>query len=317
MGNILEIINLDESEYKYSERHGTYGGQAGMKDGIIYNDENWIVKYPKTTKDMNVEGMSYTTSSLSEFIGNNIYRILGYKVHETRLALKNNKLVVMCKDFRADDEMLLEIRTIKNAVNRELAETLDRDFSETGSRHLVNLEELLIHMEQNDILKNIKDLKETFWDCVVIDILINNNDRNNGNWGILRKRGVPDRMAPIFDNGSSFSNKTNDIKISKYLSSHENLAASALNTVTIFQIDGKQLTTKKMLQLDNQYLKEAILRTVPKIYEAQSKIYEFIMAIPETYNGIYVCSKVRAEYYLQSMLCRLDNFLKPAYERYL
>lgn len=42
-----------------------------------------MVKYPKSTKLMNVDGMSYTTSPLSEYIGSQIYKILGYDVHET------------------------------------------------------------------------------------------------------------------------------------------------------------------------------------------------------------------------------------------
>ena len=39
------------------------------------------------------------------------------------------------------------------------------------------------------------------------DIFINNNDRNNGNWGILRNKDGVDRLAPIFDNGGSFQTK--------------------------------------------------------------------------------------------------------------
>lgn len=43
---------IDFSECKFSNRHGRYGGNAGDKDGIIYNDEFWIIKYPKTTRSM-------------------------------------------------------------------------------------------------------------------------------------------------------------------------------------------------------------------------------------------------------------------------
>lgn len=108
---MLNIIDLNDCPLSY--RHGTYGGQAGYKDGILYNEEYWIVKYPKSTKGMDGVAMSYTTSPLSEYIGSQIYSILGYDVHDTFLGIRNGKLVVACKDFRRDDELLLELRTIK------------------------------------------------------------------------------------------------------------------------------------------------------------------------------------------------------------
>ena len=38
---------IDLNKYEQSLKHGSYGGNAGDKDGIIYNNENWIIKYPK------------------------------------------------------------------------------------------------------------------------------------------------------------------------------------------------------------------------------------------------------------------------------
>ena len=50
---------------------------------------------------------------------------------------------------------------------------------------------------------NISGIKDRFWDCVIIDGFINNSDRNNGNWGILRSESG-DVLSPIYDNGASF-----------------------------------------------------------------------------------------------------------------
>lgn len=51
----------------------------------------------------NIKGLSYVTSPLSEFIGSNIYKILGYDVHETLLGIcfdgKRYKVVCGCKGF--------------------------------------------------------------------------------------------------------------------------------------------------------------------------------------------------------------------------
>ena len=93
---------IDFSNCPYSNRHGMYGGMAGDKDGILYNNENWIIKYPKNMDTMNGVDKTqhqYTTAPLSEYIGSHIYKILGYNVHETLLGVRNNKIVVACKDF--------------------------------------------------------------------------------------------------------------------------------------------------------------------------------------------------------------------------
>ena len=312
----IETYIIDFSKCVLNERHGTYGGQAGLKDGVVYNKENWIIKYAKNTRGMSdVEGLSYTTAPLSEYIGSHIYQILGFDAHETLLGIRNNKLVVGCKDFRDDDELLLEIRTIKNAANAELADKLDRDFSETGSQHTVNLEELMTHLKQNDILKNIPGLEEYFWNCVVVDILINNNDRNNGNWGILRKKGCADRIAPIFDNGGCLSNKLPEERILKMLSNGDAVSSSALNTVTVFRLNDKQLTARQMLQLSIPELQDAICRLIPQMIDKQDIIAKFIQDIPVEYNGIQVCTKERAKFYIESMKCRLEKLLVPEYNK--
>lgn len=67
---VIYVFN-DTSLYPLSNRDGTYGGNAGDKDGILINNEYWILKYPKSTKSMNIdqENIKYTTSPLSEYIG--------------------------------------------------------------------------------------------------------------------------------------------------------------------------------------------------------------------------------------------------------
>lgn len=91
----MYLIDFNECQ----ENNKAYGGMAGSKLGIIYQGEDWILKFPKSTKGMRKTEISYTTSPLSEYIGSHIYQILGYPVHETKLGTKDNKLVVACKDF--------------------------------------------------------------------------------------------------------------------------------------------------------------------------------------------------------------------------
>ena len=104
----MEIYDLSSCEY--SNRHGSYGGMAGDKDGILFNNEFWIVKYPKSARQFNSNiSVSYVSSPLSEYIGSNIYGILGFDVHKTILGYRNDKIVVACKDFRSNYEDLREL----------------------------------------------------------------------------------------------------------------------------------------------------------------------------------------------------------------
>lgn len=69
------MIKLDNFE-KYKTSGLSYGGHGGSKRGIVIDNEKWLLKYPKSTQSMNVEGLSYTTTPLSEYIGSHIYMLV-------------------------------------------------------------------------------------------------------------------------------------------------------------------------------------------------------------------------------------------------
>ncbi len=293
-----------------NERNGTYGGLAGDKEGISFEGENWIIKYPKSTKGMRGELASYMTSPLSEYIGSHIYSILGYDAHETRLGIRNRKLVVACRDFCRKEGALREIRTLKNIYNEELSRQLETSLHSTSS-YTVDLEELMIQFRYNPILSRIPDLKEHFWNCAVVDILINNNDRNNGNWGLLYENQRY-RMAPVYDNGAAFSNKYSDEKIREIMSDGERMQMSSVRTGTVYKLGDKILSAEKLLKVKNPDLKRALKKNVPLIRKNMPLIKEFIEQIPETYGDVSVCSRDRKLFYLKGMELRQKYLLEPA-----
>lgn len=310
------MLNIEDwSNLPLSDRNGTYGGMAGAKRGLICNNEPWMIKLPKRIKRVDVSELSYTTSPLSEYIGSQIYSALGFDTHETKLIEYEGKIAVACKDFRKNNEMLLEIRTIKNAVNEELAKILEKDFSGSAPSHLINLDEMLLHIDYNDILNSVKGLKERFWDCVVVDALINNNDRNDENWGILRCNGR-DRLAPIFGNGASFSDNLSENMIEDYMQNPEKIRNSALNTATAFHINGKPVCVRFLFEdYENSDFKAAIMRNIPLIKNNMEEICKIIDNIPEIHNGKLVCSKQRAEFYKIGMIYRMNELMVPCYNR--
>ena len=57
------MLNIEDwSDLPLSDRNGTYGGMAGAKRGVIYNNEPWMIKLPKRIKRVDVSELSYTTS---------------------------------------------------------------------------------------------------------------------------------------------------------------------------------------------------------------------------------------------------------------
>lgn len=309
---------VDFSNCKLSPRNLEYGGRAGEKKGIIYNDGYWFLKYPKTTAGMDIKGgLSYTTSPLSEFIGSHIFEILGYKVHETVLGVcldgKKYKVVCACKDFIENDkeEILIPYTALRNDTNPDLN---GRDFTPTSAS---NIFEIINQLKFNTALKSIKNATELFWDVLVIDLLINNNDRNEDNWGVIKNKKTNEyRMAPVYDCGNCFNSKASEEKIENILNDIDRLKSSSLNGITAYA-DNKLERIKNIdiLDLRNQSLRESIIRVSSKVEQKLGEIEELILEIPESYNGLQIMSNLRKKYYFESF--KLRYFLLVRAKAYL
>ena len=308
---------IDFSKCEYSMRHGSYGGMAGDKDGIIYNNNFYIIKYPKASRYFKeLKDISYVTSPLSEYIGSHVYSILGYDVHETLLGYRNDKIVVGCKDFCENSGIrLMEMRTIKNGANKELESILEQQMNSSATGDRVNLNEQILHLQYNPTLKKIDGVTERFWDTAVVDILIDNNDRNNGNWGILLDENANSyKLAPVYDNGNAFSNKATDTQLEQYMN-EPTLTERLTGSRTAYNYNGKILSAKRLLKTEIPELEDAIIRNVPKIQRNMEQIKTFIQEIPEQYDNKFVCSHIRKQYYIAGIETRMNHLLQPVYEK--
>lgn len=310
---VHEVLrNIDDAPF--SAKNGTYGG-TGRKEGLIIDGHEYIVKYPRSTNGLKrTEEMKYTNDPTSEYIGSHIYSILGYPVHNTMLAKRHDKVVVACQDLTEgiSDCRLLEIRTIKNSANEELSERLDRDFSATGDRHVVDFEEINLHLQYNNILCNIPGIIDFFYDMIVIDAFINNSDRNSGNWGIIREPGKEDRLSPVFDNGGAFNGKTPDSRLEKMLGSESKIKDNVLNGISAFGKDNVNFMIKDLLFFDIPELKKALIKNIPKLKENFPKIEKMIDEIPNE-----ACSEIRKSFYKETLKARIEYLLEPAYKKAL
>lgn len=309
MIKIIDFTNLE-----LSSRNMQYGGRAGVKRGVMYNGDFWMIKFPKDTKELRYEiGMSYSSAPLSEYIGSKIYEIMGFDVQEVRLGIffdgKRNKLVCGCKDFLKDETLLVPYTMLRNDSKLEA-----RGLAEEATYGAYTLEEITRQLEENTVLSKIPGVKERFWRVVVMDLLINNNDRNDDNWGLIYSAKEKEyNLAPIYDNGASFHSKVSESKINNLMSDPAKLMSSVLNGVTgYYDAKGNHLRNADIFNFNNKDLDEAILYVGEKFKERLVEIKRFFSEIPENYKDIEVFSKQRKAYYMESMLSRYQHIIQPA-----
>lgn len=100
------------------QRKKTYAGANGNKISVIYEGEQYMLKFPayaKRNKDM-----SYTNGCFSEYLGCRIYESIGVPVQKTLLGTftvrGKEKIVVACKDFTEPGVTLQDFASLKNRM---------------------------------------------------------------------------------------------------------------------------------------------------------------------------------------------------------
>ena len=301
----------DFTVYKKSKR--SYGGNAGLKLGVIIDNENWFIKFPKSTVGMRNAEISYTTSPLSEYLGSQIYKSIGFEVHETRLGSFGDKVVVACKDFREPTEELVEFRAIKNDYIAGLEEAVTSS-SDGGNTQLSTLEYI---MNENSTFREMPELKSRFWNMFVVDALIGNNNRNNGNWGILVNHiSENKRIAPVYDNGAAFSSKLSDGQIDKIMADEARFIQSVYQGRTCVFVDdnGNQINPLRYIETtDNKDCVNAVKRVVCRI--DISKLESIIDDTPETVGALSVITKTQKEFYKKCLRYRYEKVLLPTLKK--
>lgn len=99
-------------------RNKTYAGANDSKISVIYNGEQYMLKFP-TAPSRNRE-MSYTNGCVSEYIGCHIFENIGIPVQKTLLGTYarngRQKVVVACKGFSANGLVLQDFASLKNTM---------------------------------------------------------------------------------------------------------------------------------------------------------------------------------------------------------
>ena len=300
---------IDFNKYD-TARSVFYGGDAGAKNAVIYEGEIWMLKYPKSTRDLMNPQISYTTSPLSEYLGSKIYEALGIPVHETIIGVKNNKVVVACKDFTRNglrlEKQLVPFHDLKNSFMSSDLES----YSGTGSETLLG--EVLDAILGQEELKIIPGVLARFWDMFVVDAFIGNNDRNNGNWGILIDQNSGEiSLAPVFDNGNAFFNKRSLAQMKKRIKSEKSMQDDAYNNplcafkYTGLDNEGQRINPFTFIKRgENPDCAAAVSRFIKAV--DMKSVEKIIYSLPESLGSLAVMPEVQKEFYLQLMRLRLE-----------
>lgn len=236
-----------------------YNGANGKKIAVSYEGATWILKFPPDAHDKPNE-LSYSNSNISEHLGSTIYRMLDIPAQETMLGIHRNgreKVVCACRDFTRPGIRLYDFCSIKNTV-------LDGESGGTGTE----LSDVLLTIAMQSFLDPTLVL-ERFWQMFVVDALLGNFDRHNGNWGFLvdENTGVTE-LAPVFDCGSCLLPQADDTIMQKCLDNEDEMNARIfVFPASMIKIDGKKINYNDFLHADNrpQELSRALEQLRPRI----------------------------------------------------
>lgn len=305
---MVEIIDFSDYKQEYLR---TYGGASGRKYDINYKGEKWFLKFPGNIKEQ-VADLSYSNSAISEYIGSQIYSLIGIDVHDTLLGIYKNKCVVACRDFVGADEF--PVTGFGELKTTFVPAFLDSQGNETNGNG-TDLQEILQTLEEHPVLQRLPEIKARFWDMFIIDALIGNNDRNNGNWGLIRNFYGKYRISPVFDNGGAFLPKTSEDKMERILKDPHMLKNVAFSgCFCIFTLEGHKINPLKyIMETENRDCAQAVERIIPRINMAE--IGALISEIPEEYQGVEIISAAAKNLYQKMLEIRYYDVLVPTFQK--
>ena len=284
---IMQMIDFN----RYEQNQRMYGGTAGRKMGIVYEGKNYILKFPGNLKEQQMKNiqLSYSNSPVCEYIGSQIYRLLGFAVHDTVLGFRKGKTVVACGDFLEDGDRLYEFDKIKVTFDPPF---LDSNGNETNGVG-VDLYEILMTIQAHPFLKGLDFVEEHFWNMFVVDALIGNTDRNNSNWGVIIRGNGKKELAPVYDNGNCLNSKWDDEKMRAVLSNEKNIETEAFSARRcIFELEGRKINPYHMIErMKYEGCNNAVKKITPVIATVFPKIENMILGIP-------VLTEIQKKFYL-------------------
>lgn len=250
------------------KRNKTYTGANGSKISVVYNNQTYMLKFPTLSNQKS----GNTSSCASEYIGCHIFESIGIPAQETLLGTYNvngkEKLVVACKDFTSSGIVLQDFASLKNTI---------LDTNQNG--YSTELDDIIYAINEQRSVPS-EELKRHFWDMFIVDALIGNCDRHNGNWGFLYNVDTDEiKLAPIYDCGSCLYSQADEETMTQTLNNKSQRDMRVFsNPLSAIKIKGRKINYFDFISsLQNEDCNDALKRIVPKI-----KMNEIERIIDET-----------------------------------
>lgn len=275
------------------QKNKTYAGANGGKISVLYNGEQYMLKFPPFPT-INKE-MSYTNSCISEYIGCKVFESVGIPVQETVIGTYTSKgkekVVVACKDFTSQGITLQDFASLKNRI-------IDSERNGYGTE----LADILSTIDEQTAMDS-ETLKTRFWDMFIVDALIGNWDRHNGNWGFLYNNATDEvTLAPVFDCGSSLYPQADEDLMKKILSDKNELNHRIFDIpLSAVTYNGKKINYFKFLS-EGKFpdCNKALKRITSRI--DMKKIYEII-------NNTPTITELQKEFYKTMLTARKERII--------
>ena len=275
------------------QKNKTYAGANGGKISVLYNGEQYMLKFPPFPT-INKE-MSYTNSCISEYIGCKVFESVGIPVQETVIGTYTSKgkekVVVACKDFTSQGITLQDFASLKNRI-------IDSERNGYGTE----LADILSTIDEQTAMDS-ETLKTRFWDMFIVDALIGNWDRHNGNWGFLYNNATDEvTLAPVFDCGSSLYPQADEDLMKKILSDKNELNHRIFDIpLSAVTYNGKKINYFKFLS-EGKFpdCNKALNRIASRI--DMKKIYEIIDNTP-------TITELQKEFYKTMLTARKERII--------
>ena len=282
---------IDFTELK--KRKKTYAGANGNKISVIYEGEQYMLKFPPQAK-LN-KGMSYSNSCFSEYLGCQTYESIGIPVQKTLMGVYTvkgkQKIVVACGDFTEPGVSLQDFASLKNRM-------IDSERQGYGTE----LIDILQTIDEQTLVDR-DSLLERFWDMFIVDAFIGNWDRHNGNWGFLYDDRTDEMtLAPVYDCGSCLYPQADEQIMEAVLSDQGERNHRIYNIpLSAIMQDGKKIKYFDYISsLQNEDCNRALKRIVPRI--DMGKIKEIIDHTP-------FISDLQKKFYLTMLTERKTHIL--------
>ena len=281
-------------------RRKTYAGANGSKISVVYNDNIYMLKFPAIASKNQV--MSYSNSCISEYLGCKVFESVGIPVQEVLLGTYRTpkgteKTVVACRDFTSPGVVLQDFASLKNQI-----------VDSVRNGYATELSDMQDTVEQQTAI-DATILKERFWDMFIVDALIGNWDRHNGNWGFLYDTQTDEMtLAPVFDCGSCLFPQADEEKMNEILSDRNAMNLRIFNQpLSAIMQDGKKINYFAFISsLQNQDCNQALKRILPRV-----DLAEICRIIDET-PGL---SDIQKKFYAGMLSARKERILDFSFKK--